>query len=312
MNRVVLGLFFLLASGASAVAEGITPFAEAILWHASAETSSVWASEVPLLVDEFEATNIEFGWSPGFRAGAEIKPPGSLWDVRLAVTHFSTSQDASIEDGLNLVIPEFFSGFLSGDSFDFTTASVDWSIQYTTFDMELGHEIYLSDSLTIRPNFGLKAAVIDQDIDSNWANFLGLTAVETVDHEFFGIGPSAGVGVQWRPHGGGLSLVGDVSGAILYGTWNVEDDFRRTDGGAPSSSYEAFSTSMNDSKLGTVMIRSFFGAQWELPLRTRVVGRIGYEMQWWANQQRLLTFQQLPMHGDLTFQGGVCGFAVYY
>lgn len=312
MIRTFACLFFLLASGASAAAEGITPFAEAIVWHASAETSSVWASEVPLTVDEFEATNIEFGWDAGYRAGLLIKPPEWLWDVKFTVTHFSTSQQAGIEDGLNLVIPEFFSGFLSGDSFDFTTASVDWTIKYTTFDLEIGHDVCVSPGCIIRPTFGLKAAVIDQDIDSHWANFLGLTAVEMVDHEFFGFGPSAGVGVRWNPGTERLCLVADCSGAWMYGVWNVEDDFQRTDGGAPSSSYEAFTTSMNDSKLGTLMIRSFFGVEWNFPWPTPVVGRLGYEMQWWANQQRLLTFQQLPMHGDLTFQGGVCGIAVTY
>ncbi len=312
MFRTFPCLFVLLVSAASATAEGITPFAEAIVWHASAETSSVWASEVPLLAHEFEATNLDFGWNTGFRAGLEIKPPEWLWDMRFTVTHFKTSQDAAIDDGLNLVIPEFFSGFLSGDAFDFTAASVDWSIQYTTFDWEIGHDIRVSPTCLIRPTFGLKGAVIDQNIHSNWADFFGVTAVETVDHEFFGIGPSAGVGVRWNPGTPALSLVGDLSGAMMYGVWNVEDDYQRTDGGPPSSSYEAFSTSMNDSKLGTVMLRSFFGAEWRLPWRATVVGRVGYEMQWWANQQRLLTFQQLPMHGDLTFQGGVCGFAVYY
>ncbi|RCS48233.1 hypothetical protein DTL42_13590 [Bremerella cremea] len=312
MIRNFTCLFFLLLSAASAAAEGVTPFAEAIVWHASAETSSVWASEVPLLAREFEANNLEFGWNTGFRAGIEFKPTEWLWDVRFTVTHFATSQDASIADGLNLVIPEFFSGFLSGDSFDFTTASVDWSIKYTTFDWDIGHDIEVAPTCVIRPTFGLKAAIINQNIHSNWADFFGVSAVENVRHEFFGIGPSAGVGARWNPGMGNLSLVGDLSGALLYGVWNVEDDFRRTDGGAPSSSYEAFSTSMNDSKLGTVMLRSFFGAEWRLPCRATVVGRVGYEMQWWANQQRLLTFQQLPMHGDLTFQGGVCGIAVSY
>lgn len=312
MFRTFACLFFLLAGGASAAAEGMTPFAEAIVWHASAETSSVWASEVPLLASEFEANNIEFGWNAGYRAGLLIQPPQWHWDVQFTVTHFNTSQSAGVQDGLNLVIPEFFSGFLSGDAFDFTAASVDWTIKYTTFDLEVGHDVWVSPGCVIRPTFGLKAAVIDQDIHSHWADFFGVTATETVNHEFFGIGPSAGVGVRWQPGTEYLCLVADLSGAWMYGVWNVEDDFRRTDGGAPSSGYEAFTTSMNDSKLGTLMLRSFFGAQWKLPWQTTVVGRVGYEMQWWANQQRLLTFQQLPMHGDLTFQGGVCGIAVTY
>lgn len=312
MIRSVTCLILLLAGATIAQAEGMTPFAEAIVWHASAETSSVWASEVPLLVQEFEATNLDFGWNAGVRAGLEIKPPEWLWDVRFTVTHFQTSQDAAIEDGFNLVIPEFFSGFLSGDAFDFTAASVYWSIQYTTFDWEVGHDIYLSENCLIRPTFGLKGAIIDQNVHSKWGDVFGLIAVENVSHEFFGIGPSAGIGARWSPIPGNFCLVGDLTGSMLYGVWNVEDDYQRVGGLPSSSTYDAFSTSMNDSKLGTVMIRSFFGAEWRLPMHANVVGRVGYEMQWWANQQRFLTFQQLPMHGDLTFQGGVCGIAITY
>ncbi|MEW4454143.1 Lpg1974 family pore-forming outer membrane protein [Bremerella sp. JC817] len=312
MNRCIASLILLLASCLPAAAEGVTPFAEALIWHASAETSSIWASDLNL-ADTFGATNVEFGWSPGIRAGIDLAPPEWQWDVEVSATHFSTSQESSIPSGFNLVIPEFFSGFVSGYSTDFFGADVDWSIKYTSFDFEAGHDIEMGCNWLVRPQFGLKAAVINQDVTSHWTGLFSLiTATERVRHEFFGIGPTAGVAVRWNPGGGSLGLVGEVNGAMLYGTWNVTDDFQRTDGGTPGSGYEAFTTSMKDSQLGTVMLQSFFGMQWKLPCQLDVVAEVGYETQWWANQQRMLTFQQLSMHGDLTFQGGVCGIAVSY
>jgi hypothetical protein len=300
----------LIACCSPADAKGVTPFAEVLIWQPSAETSTVWSSVVN--ANTFEAANLDFGWNAGFRAGLNMQPAEALWDFNLSVTHFATSQTAFVPEGGHLVLPEFFSGFVSGDGFAFTSAGLDWSLNYTNFDLEAGHRIALSESLEIRPAFGIRAAVINQTIDSRWADsLLGLTAVENVQHDFFGIGPSAGLGARWTPveH---FSLVGECSGALMYGVWNVSDDFRRTDGGAPLLSYEAFSTSMNDATLGTVMIRSFFGFEWTIPSRFEIVARVGYEVQWWANQQRLLTFQQLPMHGDLTFQGGTCGVVVCF
>jgi hypothetical protein len=306
----LLSLTLLLACCSPASAEGITPYAEALFWQPSAETSSVWASVVT--ADEFEAKNVDFDWGTGFRVGLLLEPSTWLWDVNLAVTHFSTSAGETVPEGPHLVLPEFFSGFLSGDSFEFTSASLDWSLSYTTFDLELGHAIPLTETVELRPTFGLKSAVINQDIRSQWSDsLLGLAAEERVTHEFFGFGPSAGIGGRWTPRER-LSVVGECSGALMYGVWNVEDNFRRTDDGLPLFSYEAFSTRLNDSNLGTVMLRSFVGVEWQVPSKVDIAFRAGYEMQWWANQQRFLTFQQLPMHGDLTFQGGTCGIAVSY
>ena len=67
---------------------------------------------------------------------------------------------------------------------------------------------------------------------------------------------------------------------------------------------------MKDSCLGTPVIRYFLGLEWEREGCVMITGRVGYELQWWANQQRMTTFQQLPMHGDLTLQGLTCGISV--
>lgn len=306
----VLSLTLLFACWSVASGEGVTPYAELLCWRPSAATSAVWASVVT--DGEFEAKGVEFDWGTGYRAGLRMEPSGWLWDTNLEVTHFSTSAASTVPEGLHLVIPEFFSGFLSGDGFEFTSASLDWDLSYTTFDLEAGHKILLTETFEVRPTFGIKSAVINQEIQSKWVDpLLGLTAVEKVKHEFFGFGPTAGIAGRWSPRER-LSVVGECSGAFLYGVWNVEDNFRRTDAGMSSSSYEAVSTRMNDSRLGTVMLRSFLGVEWRVPCPVDVQLRMGYEVEWWANQQRWLTFQQLPMHGDLTFQGGTCGLAVSY
>ena len=112
------------------------------------------------------------------------------------------------------------------------------------------------------------------------------------------------------PKCGNLSLTGSFSADFLFGQWNVNDAYTRTDNQPPAGVYGAVVTSMKDSCLGVPVLNYFLGLQWrhEGPITLDV--RAGYELQWWANQQRLPAFQQLPMHGDLTLTGLTCGVSV--
>ncbi|MGC4006013.1 MAG: hypothetical protein QM811_23990 [Pirellulales bacterium] len=101
----------------------------------SQETSSVWASAVT--ADRFEAAQVEFDVSAGLRTGIAFRPDAG-WDFRVAWTYVPTSAGASIAPGGQLAIPEFFSGFLSGDAYAFTAASVDWRLNYHVLDFEPG------------------------------------------------------------------------------------------------------------------------------------------------------------------------------
>jgi hypothetical protein len=67
---------------------------------------------------------------------------------------------------------------------------------------------------------------------------------------------------------------------------------------------------MKDSSLGVPVLRYFLGLEWVHKGNVTLNARVGYELQWWANQQRMLAFQQLPMHGDLTIEGLTCGVSI--
>ncbi|WP_339911001.1 Lpg1974 family pore-forming outer membrane protein [Symmachiella dynata] len=305
----------------TARADGLTPFADALLWRASEETSSVWASAVSLSdspetgpTTTFSPTDIDFDWNAGLRTGLEFQTDDSAWSAKLYWTHYVTSDRAAFTSEDQLVIPEFFSGFASGDAFLFTNAAIDWELALNTFDFEVGHELQLGDSLRLYPTLGVKGAVIRQTIRSQWSDpFLFLAATEDVDHDFRGIGPSFGMEGRWDvPRCQNLRVIGTFSAAFMYGVWNVHDTYQRTDPQPALDSYRAFSTDLTDSQLGTLMLRYFLGCEWAWQGNVDITARAGYELQWWANQQRLTTFQQLPMHGDLTLQGLTCGIAVSF
>ncbi|WP_437225125.1 Lpg1974 family pore-forming outer membrane protein [Planctomicrobium sp. SH661] len=304
----------------SASAQGIKPFADVLVWQASEETSAVWASVItpspvtPSSQSSFIAMEDEFGWNAGLRTGVTIEPESDQWNLSVYWTYFPTSREAMIAPGNQIVMPELFSGFLGGDAFDFTAGSLNWGLNFNAFDLEVGRELALSDTFSFRPWIGIKGAVITQAIRATWADpDTDLLAREKVDHNFYGVGPSFGIAARWIvPSCEELSLVGSLSGAILAGRWNVTDTYHRISPATAPNTYDTFTSTLSDSSLGSVMVRYFVGIEWTHQSTYPITAHLGYELQWWANQQRLLTFQQLPMHGDLTLQGGSCGLSVCF
>jgi hypothetical protein len=285
-----------------------------LLWHASQETSSIWSSAITGSGSNgtFSAENIDFGWDAGFRVGVTHDPGERSWDSKLSWTHFGTSAEASLPPGEALIVPEFFSGFVNLDAWIVDQAAVRWDLTLNEIDFEIGRTIAVGQAVRVRPSMGLNATFIDQKIRADWDTTVGTFSVtERLDHQFRGLGPTFGIDGCWRfPHRPNLSLVGSFSGSLLWGVWNIEDTYARNDSGFSLPAYGAFTTSMNDSSLGTANLNCFLGLQWVREGAFTVTGRVGYELKWWSNQQRLTTFQQLPMHGDLTIQGLTCGLAV--
>ncbi len=307
-----------LNSCSAVLAEGMAPFGELLFWHASQESSSVWASTISASESRntFSAEDVRFNWNAAFRVGIAHEYDEQSWDARLYWTSFRTADSVRLDPGGQMIMPEFFSGFVSGAMAEFDSAALNWDLHFNNLDFEVGRTIGVGEFIALRPSMGLKGAIIDQQILAHWARLnapQGLSAIERVDHEFRGIGPSFGIDGRWQVAAArNLSVIGSFSMALLWGVWNVDDTYERTDETFPAFSYGALTTSMHDASLGTVNLNYFLGVQWIRPGDVTITGRLGYELQWWANQQRLPTFQQLPMHGDLTLQGLTCGISVIF
>ena len=308
IRRLTLTLVSI-ACCSTAIAQGVTPFCDVLYWHASEETSAVWSNVTTLT--SFSAETLQFDWSPGFRVGFGFQPAEESWDVKLYWTYFHTSQDATV-GGLSTVFTEFFSGFVGGDVNPFNSALIDWRLTYNTIDLEAGRKFAIGESVWIRPSLGIKTAIIQQNIQLDTSDALYSTSTEeSITHDFWGIGPSFGVSGAWNlPKCNNLSLTGSFSADFLFGQWNVNDAYARTDNQTPQKACGAFVTSMKDSCLGVPVLRYFLGLEWVHQGNVTITARAGYELQWWANQQRLPAFQQLPMHGDLTLEGLTCGVSI--
>jgi hypothetical protein len=290
----------------SALALEISPFAELLVWQVSEESSSAWANVATLNESEFSFENNQFGFSPGFRGGIGFEPK-SYFDTKAYWTYFSTKSQDSIPVGAHIVIPEFFSGFLSRNFF--FGAEQDWRITMNVVNLEISHPYKVADHLSIRPALGVMGASLDQTISTLWQAEL-YNAHEKMTNDFLGFGPTFGISGEWE-FIKQFSLVTDFSIAFLWGHWDISDVYTRP--------YVAFSltpeatvitTELNDSAVGTLMLDYFLGIQWAPKTLPNMSIQLGYEMQFWSDQLRLTTFQQLPTHGDLTLQGGTCSISI--
>ncbi|MEK6249210.1 MAG: Lpg1974 family pore-forming outer membrane protein, partial [Planctomycetales bacterium] len=181
-----------------ASAGGISPFAEVLAWRPSEETSTTWASvlsESDTSGRIFDAPGLDFDFSPGMRFGFSFQPDDSDWDAKIYWTYLPATSSASVPMASHIVIPEFFSGFLSEELFD--CAAIGWALDYNTIDFELGYEIPLTEFVAIRPWTGLKAAIINQSMHVAYTGIFPTQATEKVSHDYWGIGLNFGVDGRW-------------------------------------------------------------------------------------------------------------------
>jgi hypothetical protein len=284
----------------------IKPFAELLLWRAS-ETNASWATTISFPGNSVSViqSSPNFNTNAGVRAGL-IYSPCDFWDTTLAYTYYATKSNNGVALAPQIVSSLFFSGsfFISGDLY--FGGNADWSLTMNMLDFEISHAFQPNSHLSLAPRIGIKTGTINQSININWNAFL-YQSTEKLNNDFFGIGPSFGLNAMWHftPD---LSLVGDVSTALMYGRWHDDDVYQR-----PASlvtTATTISSNATRGKLGTFMMDYYLGLEWLHRGKSNVAVRLGYEMQYWPNQLRLVAVQQLPTFGDLTFQGATCNVTI--
>ncbi len=292
----------------------LTLFGEYLNWYASQQSDAVWANDIGFPATNhvtYATPNLKFNWHSGFRVGAAFAIP-RFWDVTFSWTHTPTSKTMDYSAApFHIMTPEFFSGYLSGDTF--SSAAIHWKIAMDSIDVVLSHAFHATPSLEIKPSMGVKAATINQTLNTRWNNTLFtlpiFTSKEVIKNNFSGIGPEFGLEGTWHflPS---FSLVSQVSTALMWGRWHVSDVYSRPNALFGLIKATRINTNMLHAKLGSPMYQAFFGLQWLHDATYQVKFVLGYEMQYWANQLRVPTFQLLPLHGDLTLQGGTCGLSI--
>jgi hypothetical protein len=204
-----------------------------------------------------------------------------------------------------VLLSEFFNGFTTESLYN--RAQLDWAIKLNMIDFQVGHQFMPLASLSLHPYLGVKGGTINQTIDSSWqfniANIEIYRTTEKLNNNFSGVGPSFGVSGLWNVYKA-LGIRANFETALLWGRWSVKDTFV-SPGLLPTPARNINSDTTVTS--GAFTASYFLGLEWAFQTRLPVRFNLGYEMQFWSNQLRLPLFQALPVHGDLTLQGGTCG-----
>lgn len=293
----------------TAKATSVQPFLDLLAWRAS-ESTGGWATTLTFPGNStiVNQNNINSNTRLGMKAGVLYAPEGNFWDTKFYWTYFPASSTKTIPVGNKLVTSLFFSGSFFISKNIFFGGSADWQLDMNTIDLEASHAFKPIPTLTFTPKVGIKSASINQEIDATWDAII-YTANEDVTNNFIGIGPSFGLDTKWNVYQN-FSLIGDISTALMYGRWNGKDVYHRPPALSGIIPPTTITTSMNQSKLGAMMMDYYLGLEWVHQGRSRVAVNLGYEMQYWAGQLRLIAIQQFPPLGDLTLQGATCGITI--
>lgn len=287
-------------------------FGDFLIWYASEKPSSNWANHTLTTVknlnfnDHVDVATAAFDWDYGFRAGVGYTMEHDRWDTQLYWSWFRTEAHNAIPTDnsppntvSNTFYLEFDGSFLNGDMFLGKGGHIDWSLLYNMADWELGRNCAISRALTMRPFIGIKGGWIHQTIEAK-VDLVSFIGSEKLQNRFWGIGPSGGMNTRWEmgrfcTHS--INLLGEFATGMLWGNWNVKDVYKNPTIEIPVKS--------DITSLGSLTLKGFLGLGWDIhTCRYGFALKLGYEMQIWFNQLRLPTLQQLPVHGDLTLQGG--------
>jgi len=259
-------------------ANGWFVFADALYWHADVDNSD-WAfknNDTTSTVIAGPNHALDFKWSWGFRAGIGANMDYDQWDTNLYYTWFRTSHSNSLGTEAAQVGSD-----LLGLASPFTQGSINWKVQFSMIDWELGRAFYVSKHLSLRPHIGIKGGWIHQRVRENFTKAIGPYSSSSKNN-FWGVGASGGFNSAWTFATLGsnhFGFFGDFAGALMYGHFNVKHE---------ETSFNPSGLSRN---LMVPMLQGLFGLSWDTGFSCNQYHfgiRVGYEFQYWWKQNQML------------------------
>lgn len=282
-------------------------FAKAFYWYPS-ETLD-WAFTLDHTANTVNTAyrSLVFDWAPGFSVGFGTNLDYDVWDVRAGYTWFHAKAS-------DRTIGPVTSAFLGARTSLiellqlFSTGKARLNLLYNMFDIDLGRNFFISDSLTVRPAIGVKGGWITQKLRTYWTinDFVLtgslLTATEDLDQHFQGGGPKGGISSKWiissyRNHS--FSLMSQFEAGYLWGHWKIDDAFI-------DNLNTIIFVKTTPRNFGAFVLHSFLGLGWDCNFncdRSHIAFQIGYEIEDWFNHLQIFTNTSGSQNNDLILQG---------
>lgn len=300
-------------------------FGDALYWHAS-EGGTDWASfqDASNGPTQGNLHHVDFKWSWGFRVGLGVNTNHDGWDTDIYYTWFNTANSNGVGPA-DFTTSQVFDNVAATDNV--IDGSIDWKIDFSMFDWEVGRWYYFSPTFALRPHVGVKGGWIHQPIKFHFSSVPtedkpGTNYYYDYGNNYWGVGGSAGFNTLWilgrtgknRDHR--FCFFGDFAAALLYGHFDIKQkvDVYDANGELVTRPVNSFRINNIGRNLLTSMVQGDLGLSWDAPLqndRYHFTFRVGYEFQYWLRQNQLTTIESLHneqvhflrMAEDLGLQG---------
>lgn len=324
MRKGIFLSFLILSSqlyGYQHINDNTIVFSDLLLWKLREGSADDWAQQIsdPGVVQTAKLLEVPFRWNAGFRVGVGRRSCNHLWEGILSYTRYQTTglQVANAPSGglYSPFLGNFFANNTDGSGFgpNYKNAGIKWKLSFNTFDLTLGRRIKIDPILILRPSIGLKAAIINHHIGSNWETptipTTFTTATENLKNDFWGIGPSLGLDTLWpiyQTSACAFNLFGNFSGSLLAGRWRFSEQYENN---TPTS----VQVLVSDVNGGAPMATALIGFAWARHFSSANLNiRLGYEAQVWFNQLQYYSLAMGRLNHLMSLQGGVLDFYVNF
>lgn len=261
----------------------------------------------------------DWQWAPGFKAGIGLNLPHDGWDIFAKYTWLHSSSSNSHRFSDSGVVPNWNIANIFSFPQDINAinhAKVDGDIHFSSIDVSLGRNFFISKFLILRPFIGFKGGWIDTDYHVHYEiNSDSITSDLRMknDQNYWGIGLRSGLETAWHltPV---WSIYGDFALSALWSQFEITRTDSRNDSRNPggqgnpplNTSVTQFNSedSFHTMKGALEFSLGLRGEWWFFENRYHFLIQGGWEEQLWLNMNNLIkTYFIQSNHGDLILQG---------
>lgn len=175
-------------------------------------------------------------WDPGFRLGAGWTFPNGSWELFAnwtwmnnfahATKHLKNLSALNVGEGLYSMWPASLTVAGGTDLGPYSNAKASWVLHHNALDIECSKDICITKRLLIKPNWGVRAAWINQNFHSELEDSIIVGHIPEFNfkgkNHCWGAGPRVGGAAEWLLSNG-FAFLGKANVALLYGQTHAKN-----------------------------------------------------------------------------------------
>jgi hypothetical protein len=238
-------------------------------------------------IEGFSNDNHDFDWNPGMRFGFGFYLDHDAWclDFNWTWLNITNYKHANATTTGGAEIPMWALGLGTPAANIGPRTSAVWNTDYNTFDIRLTKPYYISRYLVVNPHFGVRGGWIDQHFSVDMGGHDSRTIFHS-NNDYWGVGARAGLDSDWII-GKGWSLFGNIAAAMLFGKFDVDQNYSLP--GATADGYNIDHHSYQNTPNFEIALGIAWGKYFNKK-RNHVGLKLAYEFHEWWDQLNLRKF----------------------